>query len=184
VDLEKELEHFRLALNSKKIKILELPQMSQSSWIIEMENIWHFQRREKPNASAENKEGENGNEDADKSGLQKAYLDYKSVQLYFDTAIKWMQSENDAAIFKYAIKTIGSQELSDNARKYTIKTMLHFAYIYPYLIRVLDEYVFEKLMTGSERADEVKKFTDSIFDKMVNVNCYEGVAYCLYFSLK
>jgi len=182
MDLEKELEVYRLALNSKKVKISDLPQTSQSEWTRELGNLGIFRMKKSIRIL-------DAQLTADTMKLplpqeHTEYFTYPSAKSYFDLAIKWMQMENDAAIFKYAIKTISGQELSDNAKVYIVSTMLHLAHIYPYLIRVLDEYVFERLIPKSIRAAKVENFTTGIFDKMLAANCYEGASYCLYFAIK
>ena len=184
LDLEKQLEHFKLRLNSKKVMILKLPQTAEDSWVNELDNIRHYQRKSGRSKEEDGVIGSDKEHEEKTQNTNNAYLDYKSVRWYFDTAIKQVEAESDAAIFKYAIKTIGGQALSENAKKYTVATMMHLCHIYPYLIRVMDDLVFAKFLIGDNIVATVKGFADNIFHELINTNCYEGAAYCLYFALK
>lgn len=71
---------------------------------------------------------------------QSRKMNYKDVQAYMDVAIELMQSnKNNAAILKYAIKVLSGKTLTDNAKKYCAKIILHLAFIYPYLVPLLEK---------------------------------------------
>ena len=104
-----------------------MPQTSQSEWIRELESVWRYQRKDEATFVNGDKTKEEDDENST-SHPQGVYLDYKSVNLYFDDAIKWMKIEKDAAIFKYTIKVASGQILSENARRYIVNTMYHLAH--------------------------------------------------------
>ncbi|WP_308683227.1 hypothetical protein [Stomatobaculum longum] len=58
---------------------------------------------------------------------------------------------------------------------------MHFAAIYPYLIPLLDEYVF-KPFTASKA--DIERFSDIIFDNAKKTKNYEALIYAIFFSLK
>ena len=61
----------------------------------------------------------------------------------------------------YAIKVFSKRELSENAKNYALKTIMHFAIIYPYLIALLDEYVFKPFAAPKS---DIEHFSNIIFD--------------------
>lgn len=155
-DLGTELRRFDLPLNHKKTKIEELPVASTKHWVRQL-NAFDFS-----------------------SPVEMA--NYKKVQAYLDAAIGLMEeNENSAAIINYAIKVLGKQELTENAKKYCSKTILHLAFIYPYLIPLLDEYVFSKFGTSK---DDIKHFAVMVYDAALSARNYEAVTYSIFFAIK
>ena len=156
IELGEELRQFDLILNHKKTDMLELPKAAISHWTRQMEHICHYQR--------------NGR------------LDYKSVQSYLDSAIELMELNNyDSAILKYAIKVLSKQELTGNAKTYCVKTFLHLAAIYHYLIPLLDKYVFEQYSVDK---GDIEKFTLLVFENSLRMKNYETASFCIYYALK
>ena len=90
-------------------------------------------------------------------------------------------NENNAAILNYAIKVLAKQELTKNASQYCLRTLQHFAVIYPYLIPLLDEYVFKPFGAVSK---DIEKFSNIIFNEALKDNNYEALIYVIYFSRK
>jgi len=155
-ELSEELRQFDLSLNHKKTAILELPIAAIEHWTRQIEHISHY-----------------------KSGNK---LDYKSVRSYLDSAIELMRSNDfNSAILNYAIKVLSNQGMTDNAKVYCIKTILHLAVIYPYLIPLLDKYVFQCYSVDKTL---IEKFTLDMFENSLLVKNYETASFCVYFSLK
>ena len=97
------------------------------------------------------------------------------------TAIKLSEEEDNAAILKYAIKTLSGNKLTDNAKKLSAKRIMHLAVLYPYLLSLMDKYVFDAYNVD---VDQIKAFADSVFSEARKINNYEGVCYSIYFALK
>lgn len=74
------------------------------------------------------------------------------------------ENNNNAAILNYAIKVLAKQKVSENAKKYCVKTILHLSVIYPYLIPLLEQYVFTPY---NAEIDIIERFSNMIF-KAVN----------------
>jgi hypothetical protein len=154
-DLEGELREFDLLLNYKKTEILELPVVAEKQWIRRLKALTLFY-------------GEK--------------LNYKAVQGYFDTAIELMQSNNmDSAILNYAIKALRGKELYANARIYCIKTVLHLAFIYQYLVPLLDKYLFSPFNVSIR---EITDFSLLLFNEAKKICNWEAVIYAVYFAIK
>jgi len=155
-ELSEELRKFDLLLNHKKTAVLELPIAAAEHWTRQMEHISLYER--------------NGQ------------LNYKSVQSYLDSAIELMDDNGlNASILNYAIKVLSKQMMSDSAKIYCAKTILHLAAIYTYLIPLLDKYVFE--CYGVSKND-IEAFTKSILEDSLRLKNYETASFCIYFALK
>lgn len=110
-DLDSELQEYGLAINQKKIKIIELPEQSESNWTNKLTRF-----------------------------LLKQRLDYSDVKAFFDFAIETMK-ENDSnkAILLYALKILSKKKMNSNAKKYYIDFGFYLLSLYPYLVPYADE---------------------------------------------
>jgi hypothetical protein len=155
-DLNRQLRHYDLTLNHKKTKILELPIAAVKQWVRHI------------NATRMLYKGRIAN--------------YKDVQAFLDSAVELMRSNTEnSAILYYAIKTLKHQPVTKNAESYIVKTILHLAVLYPYLIPILSDYVFSVFEVNS---DDIESFTKCIFDSgLENLN-YEAVSFALLFAIK
>lgn len=154
-DLVGELGKFDLILNHKKTKIQVLPGLAETFWVRKLNQF----------------------------ALLTSYgeVDYKQARSYFDLSIELMEeSGGDAAVFKYAIKTLAGQKCTESAKKYCWKLGMHLCLIYPYLISLMEEFVFQKF---DAPADEIKKFAIQAYhDGWLRRN-YEECSYAIYFAL-
>ncbi len=120
IDLASELKNFNLSLNHKKTEISRLPLASTESWVRKLNNLNNI--RDKVN------------------------LGFNDVRSYIDSVIDIMHKNNDnSAILNYAIKVISKKKLSSNALNYYLKTIHHLILIYPYLLYLIDDNVFNVL---------------------------------------
>lgn len=155
-DLAAQLRQFDLPLNHKKTKIEELPVASTKHWVRQL-NAFDF-------------------------STSYGKVNYKKAQAYLDIAVGLMEeNDNNAAIINYAIKVLAKQTLTENAKQYCLKTLLHFAVIYPYIIPLLDEYVFTPFSAAEE---DIERFSNIVFAKAIDTENYEAAIYAIYFSLK
>lgn len=154
-DLEEALRDFDLPVNHKKTKIIELP--------IGIEKNWKHQLSDLPTV------GETG------------MVGYPHVNTFIDTALKLATETGDFAIISYAIKKLAGKKLSDNAKKLASKRFIHMAALYPYLLHLMEEYVFNPYDVG---ADDIKALSDTIYRDAKRVNDYESICYTIYFALR
>lgn len=155
-ELNTQLRSFDLFLNHKKTEIIELPITVNKNWKLQISKL-----------------------DRPKKGKP---LDYIDIQIYLDSAVELMQeNSSNSAILNYIIKVISGHKLTENAEIYFIKTVLHFAVIYPYLVRLLDKYIFEKF-----KADKnlICDFSNIIYKNGINSRNYELVIYSIFFAVK
>jgi hypothetical protein len=167
-ELNEELHKYDLILNHKKTKILELPTAASEHWVRHMEHISSFKRHVSYYHNSKR--------------YWRWQLNYISVRSYFDSAIELMENNDfNSAILKFAIKVLAKQKLTPNAKKYCVKNTLHLAVIYPYLVPLLDSYVFEKYAVDKSIIEE---FTLLVFKNSLRAKNYEALSFCVYFALK
>ncbi len=156
IELSDELRKYDLTLNHKKTEIAELPMAMTEQWHRQIGNPSTFFR----------------------NGL----FDYISARAYFDSAIEIMhQNRNNSAILNYAIKSLPKDKMTNSAEEYCVKTIMHLSMIYPYLLQIIDEYVFVQYKVS---VDTIKVFAQEIYDQELKKHNYDGVCFALLFSLK
>jgi hypothetical protein len=107
---------------------------------------------------------------------------YKDVCAYWDNVMEIMyKHESKASILNYAMKVLSKKQLSSGAKDYCVKNLLHYAFIFPYLIRLLDEYVFSAYNANKEL---IASFSNMIYKAGIETNNYEEMGFALYFSIK
>ena len=154
-DLEEALREFDLPLNHKKTKVIELP--------IGVEKNWKHQLSDLP------KVGESG------------MVEYPQVNTFIDTALMLAAATGDFAIINYAIKKLEGTKLSGNGKKLAAKRIMHMATLYPYLLHLLEEYVFTPYDVD---ASDIKVLSDTVYRNAVNQNDYESLCYSIHFAIR
>lgn len=153
--LDDELREFDLPLNHKKTQILKLP--------IGIGKNWKHRLSEIPVVGVHGK------------------VEYSQVNTFIDTALSLATDSDDYAVINYAIKKLSGFELSDNAKKQASKRFIHMAALHPYLLHLMDEFVFEPYDVGS---DEIKSLSNTIYKNAKQINDYESICYVIYYALK
>lgn len=160
-DLRNELRKFDLALNQKKVSIEQLPFAEEEKWTRQLTYDAMVLLNEDARYSA---------------------VDFKKVRAYLDSAIELVkENDNNIAILNYAAKVLAGVNLTNNAKKYCIKTYMHLAILYPYLITYLDECIFDVF---DAECEEIKYFSKIIYKNAKRLNNYEAMYYVIYFALK
>ena len=156
VDLVMELKRFNLIVNSKKTKVIKLPIPAETEWVSILSDI--FPEKTKDNVSV------------------------RVIKKYLDLAIKFMKdNDGDAAPINYAVKVAADLDLKEDARIYIVDRILHLVIIYPYLVRLLSEYVFDRYEVSAEK---LKTFISFLYKDSLDRKNYEGISYALFFSVK
>lgn len=154
-DLETALREFDLPLNHKKTKIIELP--------IGIEKNWKHQLSDIP------VEGGSGS------------VEYPQVNTFIDIALQLASETSDYAIINYAIKKLAGMKLSDNAKNLASKRFIHMAAIRPYLLHLMEDYVFKPYGVSKE---DIKQLSDTIYNDAKRINDYESICYAVYFAIR
>lgn len=154
-DLEESLREFDLPLNHKKTKIFELP--------VGIEKNWKHRLSDLPKVGI--------------SGM----VEYPQVNTFIDTALLLASETGDFAIINYAIKKLKGSRLSGNGKRLAAKRFMHLAALYPYLLHLMEEYVFKPYEVEK---NDIKTLSDTIYKDSVNKNDYESLCYSIYFAIR
>ena len=156
IDLLEELNIFDLKLNDRKTSINELPLAAGEQWIRQINAI--------------------------KTIADHETMRFPDVRAYLDNVIEIMHHNNDkSSILKYAIKVLSGQTMTANAKEYCAKTLLNYTILFPYVVPLMDEYVFK---TYNVDLSIINKFTDKIYQDGINSRNYEAVSFSLFFAIK
>lgn len=156
IDLNYELRQYDLSINHKKTTIEDLPEVMSEQWVRTL--------KDKPLVGRFN------------------VVDFNMARSYLDTAISEMKTNgNNASSLFYAIKVIGNKPTSPRAREYCVKTMCNLAIIYPYLVPIMDQYVFTVFKAAVK---DIEAFANALLADSMRRGNYEGISYALYFALK
>lgn len=158
IELNRELREYDLLLNHKKTEIKELPIGIVEQWIHKIQDKVTLLQKEKP------------------------YVDYKEAQSIIDFCISLMsENKENSSILFYALKALREYTLTINAQKYIGKSLVALSLIYPYLVPLLDKYVFEPYQIDTA---EIEKYANKIYENYFNKDNYEACAYALLFAIK
>ena len=151
-DLQRELREYNLSLNHKKTKIIKLPVQINELWIRKINTF----------------------------DCLTDTIDYKKCSYYLDLALELFLKDDNASVLKYAIKVLSSKKLTKNARKLFEQTIFQWSLIYPYIVPLLEKYVFEVCDT-EER--EIEKLINQIFEEYYPKMLYEATSYAVYWAI-
>lgn len=153
-DLEEALREYDLSLNHKKTAILSLPVAMAEKWIHKLNNTLV---------------------------IAKEKMTYKEVNAYLDLALGLAHETGDSAVLNYAIKALVGKDMTGAAKKLAAQRIMHMSVVYPYLIQMMENFVFTPLRVNRE---QIKEYADAIYVDSVVTHNYEGASYAIYFSLK
>lgn len=158
IELNRELREYDLLLNHKKTEIKELPIGIVEQWVHKIQDkVTFFQK-------------------------DKSYVDYKEAQAFVDFCISLMSKNHDnSSILFYALKVLREYTLTKNAQQYMSKSIVALSLIYPYLVPLLDEYIFEPYQLGG---DDIKAYANRIYENYFCKDNYEACAYSILFAIK
>ncbi|MFQ6916936.1 MAG: hypothetical protein ACLRR7_04740 [Veillonella rogosae] len=149
-----QFKKFDLLLNHKKTQVISLP--------IGVDNDWKNILRDLPYVNVSEK------------------VKYPQVNTYIDAALKLATNTGNMAILNYAIKKLKSLRLSTPAKILASKRLMHMAVIYPYLLPLMEEYVFDPYQVD---INTIKGFSDTIYREAMKVNDYTSLYYAIYFAI-
>ena len=160
LDLSKELKEYELSLNHKKTKITSLPIPSESSWINKLNNFYF--------GEAYTKE-------------KKQVLKLKRLKTFLNLAIELALENNNTAILNYAIKVIASKYLGKDALDYYVKQVHHLLLLFPYLVHLMDEYIFDRFKLDVEL---IKQIGIDLYEIGVARRLYEACCFPIYWTIR
>ena len=153
-DLEEVLREFDLPLNHKKTEILTLPVAMAEKWVHKLNSYLAITNDE---------------------------VNYKEVNAYLDLALGLATETGNSAVLNYAIKTLAGKNLTMNAKKLAAQRIMHMSDVFPYLVQLMEDSVFEPFGVGME---DIKAYSDALYTDSKMSHNYEAISYAIYFSLK
>lgn len=157
--LNKHLKEYELSINQKKVQIIQLPETSETDWVYKLNSIYL------------------GNERT-KDGQQ--ILPVSLLKTYLDVALRLTLDNKDACPLNYAIKVISSKYLGRKAIVFYVRRLKHLVTIYPYLARLMEQYVFSPFHVEN---NEIDGFINFLYNYGIEHNRYEASSYALYWSM-
>ena len=149
------LRKYDLSLNHKKTTIVELPLAVTERWERKLNTLQ----------------------------ITTSYgkTDFLLTRAYFDYAIELMhEHDENAAILNYAIKTLlgkprkgPARALTHNAKEYAAKTILGLATLYPYLVTLLDKYVFSTCCSNCPTHACIMNYANDAFQNGLSTRSFE-----------
>ena len=152
--LELKLKEYELLLHQKKTKIIPLAQYFSDNWPRRLARF---------------------------SFPDKSIIGFSSISSYLNFAISIVKETGDYAAVNYAIKVIAKKKLSNRAKKLYIKKVLSLALLYPYILPLLEKYVFFFLL---DIRDYILPFLRPLFDRSVERGSTDALAFCFYYATK
>lgn len=160
------LREYDLSLNHKKTSIVALPLAATEHWERKLNALQLITSYDK--------------------------TDYLLTRAYFDYAIELMHDNGEnAAILNYAIKTLLGKSrkgttkiLTQNAKEYAAKTIMSLASLYPYLITLLDKYVFSTCCKECDTHACINEYANCAYQNGIDTRNFEQSAYALFFAIK
>lgn len=158
IALNQALKEYDLLLNHKKTEIRELPIGAVEQWIHQIQDKAVYFEKFHP------------------------YVDYTEIQTFMDFCIELMAKNRDnASIFLYGLKMLQHHTLTPNAKGNLVKTVISLSLLYPYIVPLLEQYVFTTCDTDKR---EIEKYINLIYERYFSHNGYEACAYALYYAVR
>ena len=154
-ELKDALSEYNLSLNYKKISITELPLCVDDTWKQQLKSAFVL--------------------------LPKGRIGKEQIATVLDILVGIMREHKNGAVFSYAVKAIASRYLTEEARQYYVKFVLHLAYCYPYLYQYLDEYLFYAFDVEPE---DIASFAEQMLKHGFDVRNFEECSYAIFFAIK
>jgi len=154
-DLKDALAEYNLSLNYKKVAIKELPLCVDDTWKQQLRSALLMLASEK--------------------------IGKEAIATFLDVLVGIMKEHKNGAVFSYAVKAVSKRFLTEEARQYYVKFILHLAYCYPYLYQYLDEYLFYSF---DVEISDIALFANQMFNHGCIVRNFEESSYALFFAIK
>ncbi len=152
--LSLELKKFELELNPKKTEIISYQDFLSSLWIGQLNQFSFPEKKE---------------------------IGFTSINAYINYAIRLSKEENSFAALNYAIKVVSKKRLSKRARLLYIKKIIQIALDYPYILTLLEDFVF--LFANSDLS-VLNDFLRLLLDRSLENRLTDALAFVFYYSIK
>lgn len=166
IDVTDKLRKYNLSINHRKTKITKLPEVTDN-WVHKMQNFTPFLIK-KINTNSK--------------------INFIEIKAYLEMAKELALKESNSAVLNYGIKVVSSLNLTYNAKEQFIYEVFNLAYIYPYLIPLLDKEIIEMYKNSFFNSKKGLKVLEKVLNELYLENLkqmnFEAVSYILYYCLK
>lgn len=154
------LRAYEMSLNEKKTRILTLPRPSEESWTQGLQRFV-FPKGE--------------------------HVRFATVRLFLDLALESALAARTSAPLNYAIKMLadknGERPLNLRAKRLYVQEAINLALAYPYLVPILDKFVFDKYPFEGVTA-KIAAFSASLVRLGTRRLYPDTIAHAFYYALK
>ena len=155
-DLVIALRQYELTLNDKKTQILKLPRPSVENWVQRLNNFPFLSTQE---------------------------LRFSTVRAYLDLALECAQSIGKYSPLNYAIQLLSKRQLNERAKRLYTQEAINLALAYPYLSRLLDNYVFQPYLYDGQ-GSSIAKFCAALLESGLKKVYPDAIAHAIYYAMR
>lgn len=155
-DLRLVLRKYEMTINDKKTEIISLPSPLLENWVDELNKFYFPEGKE---------------------------IKFITIRSFLDLALKLSQKSSNSAILNYAIKMINGKKLDTRAKRLYVQEIMNLSTSYPYLMPLLDKFVFEKFKFDGIN-EKIKSFiTVSIKNGIEKIHT-DVISHSIYLAMK
>lgn len=154
--LDVSLKEYGLILNQKKTQIIPISKYHTNNWVSKLNRF---------------------------SFPDKQEIGFTSINAFIDYALDIAKKESNYAVLNYAIKIISGKKLTTRACKLYLSKIFNITLSYPYLLSLLEKYVF--IFSEQISSDpNIEKFVNLLFKKGLFRGVMDAVSFAFYFAIK
>lgn len=155
------LQKYELHLNVKKTKIIPINEYIDSCWTSKL-NQYNF-------------------------NTTYSEIGFTYINNFIEYALNIATQEDNYAVLNYAFKIVsGKTNLSLRAKRLYINKALGLAIQYPYLLPILEEFVFDKFfdLQDNKHREILEKFVVNLLHTALEYVIMDALAFCFYYAIK
>ena len=157
-ELELALKEYELQINQKKTKIIPLTEYFNDQW---HQKLARFSFPVQEN------------------------IGFKTINSYLSLSISLAKETYDFSLVNYAIKVLAGEKMSIRARKLYLKKILALSLEHPYLVPLLEEYVFKSMETSNDEFKNlIKDYLEKAIEKGIKEVLTDLLAFAFYLAIK
>ena len=109
-------------------------------------------------------------------------MNFTPVSAYINYALELANKTSNYSVINFAVKVIHGKELTDRAKKLYVKKILALTIVHPYLLLLLEEYVFP--FRKENLKEELPEFLKALFTQGLKFNSTDSLTFSFYFAIK
>lgn len=163
LDLALNIEKYRLTLNTKKTKILPLPQALHNDWVRKLRQFVDWGKIDK--------------------------LNKNRVLSFLDLSSDLFRENPDESPIRYAAQVLKEKEYKDYpAYSIILRYFLNLCFLYPYIIDICDDFIKIGVTTFHKAEDKIKNILKSAIENILKEHIKyrrsDVITWCLFLAIK